>query len=113
MVPLALTKGAHTLLLKSAHREGGWALQARVVPLSGEGPAEHSVDGILAWRVRHLPAGSARQHAHRTLWAHLGAGGIFTVKNADVFAARLPEVRRRARVAGGRAVVQPGTRPHR
>jgi len=91
VVPLSLKKGKHVLLLKSAHREGGWTMQARLVPLAGEGPAERTVDGVLAWRVRHLAAGSARQRAHATLWAHLGAGGVFTVKHADAFTAAFPK----------------------
>ncbi|MEW5742183.1 MAG: transglutaminase domain-containing protein [Myxococcota bacterium] len=90
VVPLSLKKGVHSLLIKSAHREGAWSLNARFVPLTGEGPAT-SVEGILAWRVRHLPAGSARQHAHTTLWAHLGAGGDFAVKHADAFAQAFPK----------------------
>lgn len=91
VLPLSLKQGQHTLLIKSAHREGAWNLQARFVPLEGEGPAVRTVEGILAWRVRHLPAGSARQHAHRTLWAHLGAGGTVTVRHADAFNAAFPK----------------------
>lgn len=91
VVPLSLKQGRHALLIKSAHREGAWSVNARFVPLGGEGPAASTVEGVLAWRVRHLAAGSARQHAHTTLWAHLGAGGDFAVKHADAFNQAFPK----------------------
>ena len=90
-LPLTLKQGTHSLLIKSAHREGAWNVQARLVPLEGEGPAARTVEGVLAWRVRHLPAGSARQFSQRTLWAHLGAGGTVTVKHAEAFNAAFPK----------------------
>jgi tetratricopeptide (TPR) repeat protein/transglutaminase-like putative cysteine protease len=90
-LPLTLTRGRHTLLLKSAHREGSWAVQARLVPLEGEAPAARTVDALLAWRVRHLAPGSARQLSQRTTWAHLSAGGTVTVKQAEAFSAAFPK----------------------
>jgi tetratricopeptide (TPR) repeat protein len=91
VVPLTLKKGQHTVLLKSAHREGAWSLNVRLVPLDGEGPATPTLEGMLDWRVRRLAEGSARRHAHATLWAHLGAGGDVAVKYAEAFAQAFPK----------------------
>lgn len=91
VLPLQLTKGGHTFLLKSAHREGAWLVQARLVPQQGDdAPAGRGLDDMLAWRVRPLAEGSARRFAHRTLWAHLGAGGVTTVREAEAFVSKYP-----------------------
>ena len=89
VIPLQVTKGAHTVLIKSAHREGPWSLSARVTPFVGT-PFKRELDALLAWRAGNLGNSPARQLAHLVGWAHLAAGGATTVRFADAAVARLP-----------------------
>jgi tetratricopeptide (TPR) repeat protein len=89
VLPVSLKPGKHTVLIKSAHREGAWHLSARVTPFQGEAyPRE--LDPIIAARGENLVATPARRLAHLVGWAHLGAGGATTVKFADATVAKLP-----------------------
>ena len=89
LLPLQLTKGAHTVLIKSAHREGSWHLAARVTPYDGP-MFKRELDPMLASRVANLSASPARQLAQLVGWAHLSAGGATTVRFADAAVAKLP-----------------------
>ncbi len=91
VIPVELTAGPHTVLFKSAHREGAWNLAARVTPLDGESFAP-GLASLLAWRVRELPKQMpARKAAHYTMWAHYSAGGLTTVRAADASVNNLPD----------------------
>jgi tetratricopeptide (TPR) repeat protein len=90
VIPLELKQGKHTVLIKSAHREGTWTLSARVTPFTGE-RFKPSLEEVVGWRIKDLSASPARQLAHLVGWAHLGAGGTTTVKAADAAASRLPK----------------------
>ncbi len=90
VIPIELKKGAHTVLIKSAHREGVWALSARVTGFDGL-RFKPTLESSLAWRAQNLTASPARQLAHFVGWAHLGAGGASTVKAADAAVAGLPK----------------------
>jgi len=90
VVPLALKPGTHTVLIKSAHREGSWVLQARVTPFQGE-VAKSSIESLLQWRVKNLLGSPARLASHLVGWAHLSVGGVTSVKIADAAVARLPK----------------------
>jgi tetratricopeptide (TPR) repeat protein len=89
VVPLDLQPGPHRLLIKSAHREGGWHLLARFEPWgAGRGDTER-VATLHEAVTAHVP--SEQRHEPRGLaltvgWAHLAAGGVTTVKFADRFA---------------------------
>ena len=86
---LQLAKGTHTVLIKSAHREGLWQLAVRVTP--HDGPMfKKELDPMLASRVKNLGSMPARQLAHLVGWAHLGAGGATTVRLADAAVAKVP-----------------------
>ncbi|MDP1825424.1 MAG: transglutaminase domain-containing protein [Archangium sp.] len=89
VVPLELTKGSHTVLIKSAHREGLWHLTARVTPYDGA-MFKRELDPMLASRVALLSSTPARQLAQLVGWAHLSAGGATTVRLADAAVAKLP-----------------------
>ncbi|MFZ5444847.1 MAG: transglutaminase domain-containing protein [Myxococcota bacterium] len=89
VIPLQLTKGTHTVLIKSAHREGTWFLSARVTGFKGE-LFKPTLESILGWRASQL-ATPARAMAHLLAWSHLGAGGATTVKFADAAVSRLPK----------------------
>jgi tetratricopeptide (TPR) repeat protein/transglutaminase-like putative cysteine protease len=89
VVPVQLKAGAHVVLIKSAHREGPWALSARVTPFAG--PAfKAGLEGALAWRTEGLRTSPYRRLAHLVGWAHLGAGGATTVRVADAAVAAAP-----------------------
>ncbi|MFT3712154.1 MAG: transglutaminase domain-containing protein [Archangium sp.] len=90
VIPLELKAGKHTVLIKSAHREGLWYLHARVTPFDGV-PFKPALESLLQWRVRNLMATPARMVSNLVGWAHLGVGGATTVKIADAAAARLPK----------------------
>lgn len=90
VVPLTLKKGAHTVLLKSAHKEGAWHLAARLVP-SALTPFEvPTAARMLDLHVRALPPLAARTLAHRALLGHLAFGGSLAVKAADEFTRAFP-----------------------
>lgn len=89
VVPLQLTRGPHTVLIKSAHREGLWHLTARVTPYDGA-MFKRELDPMLASRVALLSSTPARQLAQLVGWAHLSAGGATTVRLADAAVAKLP-----------------------
>lgn len=100
VIPLELSAGKHVVLIKSAHREGLWSLNARVTPFDGKvfksstgsaATAAGGIESILQWRVRDLTDTPARLLAHLVGWSHLGSGGATTVKVADAAAARLPK----------------------
>ena len=82
VIPLQLTSGPHTVLIKSAHRDNTWFLAARLVP-SEKAARVGSIDELLQWYVRELPEGSARLASLQTQWSHFVAGGTFSVRNAD------------------------------
>ena len=88
VIPLRLKKGAHTLLIKTAHREGSWVMAARLTPLT-EPTFEPELDALLSWRARDVN-GPARRLAHQVGWAHLSAGGATTVRQADAAAVKFP-----------------------
>ncbi len=89
VIPLQLAKGTHTVLIKSAHREGLWSLSARVTGF--DGPLfKPTLEASLALRAQDLAAMPARQLSHLVGWTHLGAGGASTVKAADAAVAKLP-----------------------
>lgn len=90
VIPLALEEGQHTVLIKSAHREGGWILSARVVPFEGT-VFKATLESTFAWHAKNLEGSPARFLAHLVGWSHLAAGGVTTVKLADAAAARLPK----------------------
>jgi tetratricopeptide (TPR) repeat protein len=90
IIPLQLTKGAHVVLIKSAHREGAWSFSARVTPFEGT-PWKSTLETVLQWRVENFKkTAPARGLAHFVAWAHLGAGGATTVKSADAASGLLP-----------------------
>jgi cellulose synthase operon protein C len=90
VIPVQLTRGTHTVLIKSAHREGLWYLSGRVTPFEGE-RFKPTLESMMGFRVDGLEKTPARQLAHYVGWAHLGAGGASTVKAADAAVARLPK----------------------
>ncbi len=101
VVPVRLTQGPHQVLVKSAHKEGGWWLAGRLSALEaarggpstqpvlsgaeGLGPSggRLGVEDIARWHVRSLPAESSRARSHLAAWAHLVAGGAASVRVAD------------------------------
>jgi tetratricopeptide (TPR) repeat protein len=87
VLPLALSEGAHLLLVKSAHREGAWHLLARLVA-APPAPAVASVEAALEAQVRGLAP--LRRQALQVSWAQLAVGGVATVKLADAFARAQP-----------------------
>lgn len=91
VVPLKLAKGPHTVLFKSAHKEGAWSLAARLVPAASVPLAVPDLERMLAFHVRALPPLAARTLALTTRWAHLAAGGPLSVKSADVYARAFPD----------------------
>lgn len=90
VVPLELAAGPHVVLIKSAHREGSWHLSARVTPFEGKA-FKPELDALLDWRVASLDGSPARALAHRVAWAHLGVGGVTTVRAADLAVAAHPK----------------------
>ncbi len=90
IVPLKLSKGAHTVLIKSAHREGNWFLAARLVPSSSLPMAVADLDRQVDFQVRPLAPLAARTFAHKALWAHLLAGGSTSVKASEAYARAFP-----------------------
>ncbi len=90
VVPLKLSKGPHTVLVKTAHKEGPWSLAARLVPASSLPVAVPDVERQVDFHVRGLPPKAARTLAHRALWAHHAVGGITSVKAADEFVRAFP-----------------------
>ncbi|MDX2009407.1 MAG: transglutaminase domain-containing protein [Myxococcaceae bacterium] len=90
IVPLKLSKGPHTVLIKTAHKEGAWSLGARLVPASSLPMAVPDVERMVDFHVRGLPPKAARTLAHRALWAHHAVGGITSVKAADEFVRSYP-----------------------
>ncbi|MBX7113855.1 MAG: hypothetical protein K1X64_05915 [Myxococcaceae bacterium] len=88
-IPLTLQKGAHVILIKSAHREGDWLLGGRVVPCA-EAEAVTDVDSAIRARVSaiHSPA---RRAYYQAVWAQLIAGGNHAVKAADAFVRAFPQ----------------------
>lgn len=87
VVPFKVAPGTHTVLIKSAHREGSWFLSARVTPFE-EPPFSPTLETMLMWRIEKLSG--ARALDHLVAWAHLGAGGVTTVRTADAALAQLP-----------------------
>lgn len=85
VLPLELTAGSHTVLVKSAHREGAWWLLGRLVPATEPLPAVRDVPGALQAALRELDPSSARGLALAVQWAHQAAGGNFAVKAAEAF----------------------------
>ncbi|MCA3014990.1 MAG: hypothetical protein INH41_21600 [Myxococcaceae bacterium] len=90
VIPLALKRGPHTVLVKSAHKEGAWALAARLVPASSLPMAVPDVERMVDFHVRGLPPRAARTLLHRALWAHHAVGGPTSVKAADELAKAFP-----------------------
>lgn len=90
IVPLTLKRGPHTVLFKSAHKEGAWTLAARLVPSTGVPNAVPTLERMVDFHVRGRPPQSARTSFQRATWAHLAAGGVVSVKTADEFAQRFP-----------------------
>jgi len=88
VIPFKVPAGQHTVLIKSAHREGSWFLSARVTPFE-EMPFAPTLETILMWRIEKLSG--ARALDHLVAWAHLGAGGVTTVRTADAVLGRLPK----------------------
>jgi tetratricopeptide (TPR) repeat protein len=90
VIPLKLSRGPHTVLIKTAHKEGAWSLAARLVPAASLPMAVPEVERMLDFHVRGLPPQAARGLAHRALWAHHAFGGIASVKAADDFVRAYP-----------------------
>lgn len=89
VIPLTLKKGTHTLLVKSAHREGAWNFMARVGAVEGQLPAVKSLpDAVVA----HVGSGTGRSRAMALVvgWSHFAAGGATTVRFADGWVAAQP-----------------------
>lgn len=91
VVPLSLARGRHSVMIKSAHREGTWSLAARLVPAAAMPMALPSLERMLEFHVRTGPPAAARTLALKTLWAHLAAGGPLSVKTADAFVTAYPK----------------------
>ncbi|MDP3235891.1 MAG: transglutaminase domain-containing protein [Myxococcales bacterium] len=91
VVPLKLSKGRHTVLFKSAHREGAFALAARLVPSSTTPFAVPNLERMVDFHVRALPPLAARTLALRAIWAHLAAGGSVSVKASDDYVRAFPD----------------------
>ncbi len=94
VLPVALKKGAHRLLVKSAHRDGAWYFLARFTPWGPGAPTPVTNLGeALAQKVAPLDGDStrARRLALLVSWAHLASGGTFTVKSADVYVRAAPK----------------------
>ncbi len=91
MVPLTLTRGAHRILVKTAHRDDVWVLSARLVPQTPNPSPLSNLAAYVIANPRNPPVhDSARVHHHLFKWAHLGAGGSHAVRFADVFARAFP-----------------------
>jgi tetratricopeptide (TPR) repeat protein/transglutaminase-like putative cysteine protease len=90
VVPLKLAPGSHTVLIKSAHKEGAWSLAARMVPAASMPLAVSDAEQMVDFHVRGLPPLSARTMAHRAQWAHHAVGGAVAVRAADAFAQAFP-----------------------
>jgi cellulose synthase operon protein C len=91
VVPLTLSKGRHTVLFKSAHKEGAFSLAARLVPSSTTPSAVPNLERMVDFHVRSLPALAARTLALRALWAHIAAGGSLSVKASDDYLKSFPD----------------------
>ena len=91
LVPVELSRGAHTVLVKSAHRDDVWVLSARLVPAPQKLPLLSNLAALVIKTPKNPPLlASARIHAHLVDWAHLGAGGSHAVRFADAFARAFP-----------------------
>ncbi len=86
VLPLQLTAGSHTILVKSAHREGSWWLQGRLLPSTAELPRVTDVASALKATTRHLDPSSPRALWLASQWAQQAAGGNVSVKTAEAFA---------------------------
>ncbi|MBL8921898.1 MAG: tetratricopeptide repeat protein [Myxococcaceae bacterium] len=91
VVPLSLSKGPHTVLFKSAHREGAWSLAARLVPAASVPFAVPNLEAMVKFATRAMPPLAARTKALEARWAHLAAGGPLSVKTADAFVREFPD----------------------
>lgn len=89
VLPLALKKGPHRVLVKSAHRDGAWYFMARFTPWPKNLPTTpiENLDAALAQKVARLDDDSSRARRLALLvgWTHLASGGTHTVKQADAF----------------------------
>lgn len=83
VIPLHLSAGWHTVLIKSAHRDSAWLLSGRLVRSETSHKPHTSVDALLRWYVRDLPSQAARTAALLTQWSHFVAGGTYSVKSGD------------------------------
>lgn len=86
VLPLQLTAGSHTVLVKSAHREGSWWLLGRLVPAAADAPAVADVAAALKAATRHVEPSSPRGLWLASQWALQAAGGNVAVKAAEAFA---------------------------
>ncbi len=135
VVPVTVSAGTHTVMIKSAQREGTWLLALRATPASddervvpvlckegmtpypGGDPrycsAPARVDGmrsLLEWRIRGV-IGAERRSALLSAWAKISVGGLWAVQLADAWVEVEHEGHSRAHCPRRCAVVQPGTRP--
>ena len=109
VLPLELHPGAHRVLIKSAHRNGAWALEARLTGAEGvviaglqsaaadgvvAAPMGHappqSLEAVLERHLEHLPAGSVRAAYVRSRWAELLLDGDRASPFADAYLAKAP-----------------------
>ncbi|MHB8874176.1 MAG: transglutaminase domain-containing protein [Myxococcaceae bacterium] len=93
VIPLQLGKGKHRVLVKSAQRQGGWNLYAR---LTSEGAAPEDsgrrpeAADLIAARVR-TPVGTLRRAFELAEWARVSVGVSEAVRSADAFFAAAPK----------------------
>ena len=93
VLPLRLTRGLHTVLVKSAQREGTWLYSIRATrsPTETAG-AVKDAQSLLRWRIRSLPLQSkSRALAHLVQWAQTSLGGLNAVQAADAWSAVQPK----------------------
>ncbi|MBK7857406.1 MAG: hypothetical protein IPJ65_02035 [Archangiaceae bacterium] len=86
VVPVDVAAGKHTVLVKSAQREGSWLLSVRALEAQAdEFPALYdSLKGLLEWRVRKVK-GEERKAALLAAWARASVGGLWAVQAADAW----------------------------
>ncbi len=92
VVPVDVAAGRHTVLVKSAQREGSWQLSLRATRArDGEFPTRFDgMKGLLEWRVRNIE-GAERRAAHLVQWSRTAAGGLWAVSAADAWARSNPQ----------------------
>jgi tetratricopeptide (TPR) repeat protein len=110
VVPVKLRAGVNRILVKQAHEDHAWLFAGRltgprgvpavgVVPVAADTPYAEgappgpmvSVEDVVARRVAHLPAGSARRAWLASEWSERMGLRVLAVSKAEAFAAAEPK----------------------